>query len=123
MQLKPGVLPLGNLFDGKTVPLDGALSSDAFGATAEPSDLGVLKTAFGWGERIHIGPEIDFDFVHLGADDRAYGKVSNDSWLGRMVSPPPGKAIRLLVSDRSKVLECMRMLWSPLTWMKFVKRA
>ena len=83
-KVKPGVLPLGNLFDdGKTVPLDGALSSDAFGATAEPSDLGVLKTAFGWGERIHIGPEIDFDFVHLGADDRAYGKVSNDSWLGK----------------------------------------
>ena len=25
---------------------------------------------------------IDFDFVHLGADSRAYGTVSNDAWLG-----------------------------------------
>ncbi|MEC9095832.1 MAG: DUF1549 domain-containing protein, partial [Planctomycetota bacterium] len=82
-KVRPGVIPLGNLFDdGKTVPLDGALSSDALGATAESKDLGVLKTAFGWGERIHIGPDIDFDFVHLGADARAYGTVSNDAWLG-----------------------------------------
>ena len=83
-KVRPGVIPLGNLFDdGKTVPLDGALASDALGAVAEPTDLGILKTAFGWGERIHIGPEIDFDFVHLGADTNAYGKVTNDAWLDR----------------------------------------
>ncbi len=83
-KVPPGVIPLGNLFDdGKTVPLDGALASDALGAVAEPTDLGVLKTAFGWGERIHIAPEIDFDFVHLGADARAYGTVSNDAWLDK----------------------------------------
>ena len=82
--VRPGVIPLGNLFDdGKTVPLDGAIASDALGSVAEPTDLGVLKTAFGWGERIHVGPEIDFDFVHLGADARAYGKITNDAWLDK----------------------------------------
>ncbi len=83
-KVKPGVIPLGNLFDdGKTVSLDAALASDALGARAEPTDLGVLKTAFGWGKRIHIGPEVDFDFVHLGADNNAYGTISNDAWLDR----------------------------------------
>ena len=94
-KVRPGVIPLGNLFDeGKPVPLNGALASDALGAAAEPTDLGVLKTAFGWGERIHIGPDIDFDFVHLGADGNAYGKITNDAWLEKNGISTQGEAYR-----------------------------
>ena len=93
--VRPGLIPLGNLFDdGKTVPLDGALASDAFAAVAEPTDLGVLKTAFGWGERVHIGPDIDFDFVHLGADGNAYGKITNDAWLDKNGISTQGEGYR-----------------------------
>ena len=111
-KVRPGVIPLGNLFDdGKTLPLNGALASDALGAAAEPTDLGVLKTAFGWGERIHIGPDIDFDFVHLGADGNAYGKITNDAWLEKMAFLLKAKLTEPAGNETSKELGCTPMLW------------
>ena len=44
------------------------------------------------GKRIHIGPDIDFDFVHLGADGNAYGKITNDAWLDKNGISTQGKA-------------------------------
>ena len=82
-KVESGIFPLGNLFDdGKGVTLNSAMSSDEFGAKAETKNLGIHLVAHGWGERLNIGPEIDFTFAQIGSDTNQHGSVTNDGWNG-----------------------------------------
>ena len=98
-RVKPGVIPLGNLFDdSKAAPLAAAVASDRFGAAAAADRLGILKLAQGWGTSVSIAPDITFDFRHLGSDTNKHGTIANDSWgagglrtRGKPLSPSAGR--------------------------------
>lgn len=80
--VRPGVIPLGNLFDDSaSVSLDAALATDKFKATASADRLGVDRVAFGWGTETRIAPDVQFDFAKLGSSSHRYGAVVNDAWF------------------------------------------
>ncbi len=79
--VRPGVIPLGNLFDDSPQStLDAALASDRYQAAAGENSLGIDRVVQGWGTRTEIAPGIKFDFGRLGSDDRQYGGIFNDAW-------------------------------------------
>jgi len=80
--VRPGVIPLGNLFDDSaSVSLDAALATDKYEATATADRLGVDRVAQGWGTETRIAPDVQFDFAKLGASSHSYGAVINDAWF------------------------------------------
>jgi hypothetical protein len=80
--VRPGVIPLGNLFDDSaSVSLDAALRTDKFKATASADRLGVDRVAQGWGAETRIAPDVQFDFGKLGANSLSFGAVINDAWF------------------------------------------
>jgi len=79
--VRPGVIPLGNLFDDSaSVELNVAMSSDRFKAKATAESLGVDRTAQGWGDATSIAEGIQFEFGRLGADGQSFGAIVNDAW-------------------------------------------
>lgn len=80
-QVRPGVIPLGNLFDDSAnVDLNVALTSDRFKAVASPDSLGVDRILFGWGDHAEIAEGIQFEFGRIGGNERAFGSIVNDAW-------------------------------------------
>ncbi len=81
VDVEPGVIPLGNLFDDKKgTPLRSALASDPFRSKATPASLGVDRVLHGWGEVAEIAEGVRFDFRSIGSDSRGHGEVTNDGW-------------------------------------------
>jgi hypothetical protein len=80
--VRPGVIPLGNLFDDSaSVSLEAALATDKFKATAKADRLGVDRVTSGWGTETRIAPDVKFDFSKLGSSSHSYGAVMNDAWF------------------------------------------
>ena len=79
--VRPGQIPLGNLFDDKAgTSLDAALSSDRFKAVANANSLGIDRVAAGWGNVAQIASGIRFHFIQLGSDGNKFGTIANDAW-------------------------------------------
>lgn len=79
----PGLrVPLGNLFDDeKDIPLRRAVASNPFGATADPTDLGVHHMQAGTEDTVvalHEG--IRLDLAELGWTNEWYSPPANDAW-------------------------------------------
>lgn len=80
--VKPGIIPLGNLFDdSSSVSLDAALATDKFKATANANRLGIDRVTSGWGTETRIAPDVQFEFSKLGSSSHSYGAVTNDGWF------------------------------------------
>ncbi len=78
--LRPGVIPLGNLFDDSaSVSLDAAVATDKYRATASEDRLGVDRVLQGWATETRIAPDVQFDFAKLGATSHSFGAVINDA--------------------------------------------
>ena len=96
---RPGVIPLGNLFDDtKVVPLASAISTDKYKASATTSSRGVVRIVQGWGAETTLAPDITFRFTQLGSDTLKHGLICNDSWgdggirtRGKRISPTSGR--------------------------------
>ncbi len=81
VQVEPGVIPLGNLFDDrKGASLSSAVTSDPFKSSATGNSLGVNRVVQGWGRSTQIAEGIHFDFTSLGSDTRQHGQITNDGW-------------------------------------------
>ncbi len=80
-RITPGVFPLGNLFDDtKVVPLNSAVATDKYKATASTNNPGIVRIAQGWGSDTTLAPDIKFRFSQLGSDTNKHGMIVNDSW-------------------------------------------
>jgi hypothetical protein len=72
---------LGNLFDDAAdVPLEKAMRTDTFQATAEVGDLGVELVLYGTDAVKQLSPSCRFDLSALGWQEAFCGSIANDCW-------------------------------------------
>ena len=80
-RVRPGHVPLGNLFDDKAgTSLEAAIGSDRFKSVASANSLGVDRISAGWGNVAQISPGVRFHFIHIGSSSNKHGQIVNDAW-------------------------------------------